>query len=324
MIGKSISKLLAAILIISAGISHSDCNKASKEQGRSAKPDELTILFSSDLLGKIRSCGCTIEDMGGLGRRAAYTERTRKSVRNLVALDAGDIMTPELAFTRKEAELAFDALNVFKLDALMVGEADFVFGLPFLQMLASRLSMPIVAANLVDSQKGNPLFGNAYTVLTLVGGLRIGITGVIDENIRFPAYIDVSGFRVLPAEETLKSLLPELSRKADFLILLSHTGIERSKELASRFGQFDIIVVGHGRPITKNLEKVGSTIILATGAEGQYIGRVDLSLSVDGKIIEGNMKLVPLEQSMEIHPSIAELFAQYGLELTEKEQKKAR
>jgi 2',3'-cyclic-nucleotide 2'-phosphodiesterase (5'-nucleotidase family) len=233
------------------------------------------------------------------------------------------MMSPDLSFSKAEAQLAFDALNVMKLDAVTPGEADFVFGLPFLQMLASRLTMPVVAANLVDAATGEPVFA-AYTVRTLAGGLRVGITGVIDEDIKFPTYIDASGFRVLGAEQTLRKLMPELAREADFLILLSHMGLERSNALAKRLGGFDLVVVGHGRPVLKKLEKQGETIMLATGGEGQYLGRVDLSLSASGDVVEGSMRLVPLEDAIEIHPAVKDLFVQYGLELTEKERNKKR
>ncbi len=319
--GSVLRRKCVGVLIAAAALAGA-CGRGTEERRGAAKPDELTVVFSSDLLGKIRSCGCTVEDMGGVGRRATYTERTRASVRNLIVVDAGDIMTPELSFTKPEAELAFDALNVIGLDAVTPGEADFVFGLPFLQMLASRLTMPVLAANVVDAATGKPLFGNPYTVRTLAGGLRVGITGVLDEAIRFPTYIDVSGFTVLPAEETLRRLVPELRAEADFLILLSHMGLERSIELAKRIDDFDLIVVGHGKPVLKKLEKQGETIVLATGGEGQYIGRIDLSLSAGGGIVEGSMRLVPLEDEIEIHQAVRDLFTQYGLELTDKAQKK--
>lgn len=315
--GRACAAALLAVALAASGCGRTDGGR------RTAEPDKLTVLFSSDLLGKIRSCGCTVEDMGGVGRRATYTERTRASVRNLIVVDAGDIMTPDLSFSKAEAQLAFDALNVMGLDAVTPGEADFVFGLPFLQMLASRLTMPLLAANLVDASTGEPIF-SSYAVRTLAGGLRVGITGVIDETIRFPTYIDASGFRLLGAEETLRKLMPELKQKADFLILLSHMGLERSTALAGRLDGFDLVVVGHGKPVVKKLEKRGSAIVVATGGEGQYLGRIDLSLSGSGEVLDGSLRLVPLEDAIEIHPGVKDLFAQYGLELTEKERTKKR
>ncbi|MCX5753941.1 MAG: hypothetical protein NTW97_09925 [Candidatus Krumholzibacteria bacterium] len=233
----------AAILCVALG---PGCGTEGAKKKPPARPDELTVVFSSDLLGKVRSCGCIIEDMGGLGRWATFTGRIRESVDNLIVVDAGDAFGAELSFTEKEAELAFDAMNVVGLDAFTPGETEFVFGLPFLRQVASRAKFAIVAANVVDPATGEGIFGPPYTIKTLKGGLRVAIVGVLDDAIRFPAYIDVSQFKVLPAIETIKKLVPELRTKADFMIVLSHMGMERSLELARQVGDFDLVVVGHG------------------------------------------------------------------------------
>jgi 2',3'-cyclic-nucleotide 2'-phosphodiesterase (5'-nucleotidase family) len=296
------------------------CGKKGAEQKASAKPDELTVIFSSDLLGKIRSCGCVVKDMGGLGRRVTYTENVRASVENCIVVDAGDAFGAELSFTETEAELAFDAMNLMKLDAFTPGETDFVFGLPFLEELAGRSAFSIVAANIVDPATGGALFGTPYTVKRLKGGLRVGITGVLDDAIRFPAYIDASKFKVLPAAESLRKLIPELRRQADFLVLLSHMGLTRSMELAREIPDFDLIFIGHEKPVVKKIEKQGETILLASGGVGQYLGRLDLSLSGTGAVTQGEMHLVPMEDPLEIHEGVRDLFAKYGLDLTEKER----
>lgn len=311
----------AAVLCVVLG---SGCGSEGAKKKPPARSDELTVVFSSDLLGKVRSCGCVIEDMGGLGRWATFTGRVRESVDNFIVVDAGDAFGAELSFTQKEAELAFDAMNVVGLDAFVPGETEFVFGLPFLLDLASRAKFAIVAANIVDPETGEGIFGAPYTIKTLKGGLRVAIIGVLDDAIRFPAYIDVSKFRVLPAIETVATLVPELRTKADFIIVLSHMGMERSLELARQVGDFDLVVVGHGKPVVKQLEKQGKSIMLATGGSGQYIGRIDLSLSAAGVIEQGQMRLLPLDDSIPLNQEVKDLFAQYGVPLTDKELDKKK
>lgn len=311
----------AAVLCLALG---SGCGTEGAKKNPPARPDELTVVFSSDLLGKVRSCGCVIEDMGGLGRWATFTGRVRESVDNLIVVDAGDAFGAELSFTQKEAELAFDAMNVVGLDAFTPGETEFVFGLPFLLEVASRAKFAIVAANIVDSKTGEGIFGAPYVIKTLKGGLRVAIIGVLDDAIRFPAYIDVSKFKVLPAIETVRNLVPELRTKADFMIVLSHMGMERSLELARQVGDFDLVVVGHGKPVIKQLEKQGESIMLATGGAGQYMGRIDLSLSAAGVIEQGQMKLLPLDDSIPLNQEVKDLFVEYGVPLTDKEMHKKK
>ncbi len=282
------------------------------------------MLFSSDLLGKIRSCGCEVGDMGGLGRRATYIEDMRNSLSHVIVVDAGDAFSLDLSFSKTEAELTFDVFNLMGLDAFTPGEIDLVFGVSFLKDLAGKSIFRIIAANIVDAETGEPVFGPPYMVKEFENGYRVGITGVIDDTTRFPGYVDTSSFKILPVKQTLRRILPSLKEKADLMILLSHLGLEKSYKLAREVPDFDVIVAGHGKPITKRLEKIGKTLVLATGGEGQYMGRVNLSILKSGEYSAAKVDLVPLVEELEIHPAVEALFARYGVELTDKERNKKK
>ena len=310
--------VLAGFFIIQMG-----CSGAEKSKKITAGTTELTILFSSDLLGMVRSCGCTIEDVGGLGRRTSFANRVRENAKNLLVLDAGDAFSLDLSYMKSEAELTFESFNIMRLDVFTPGELEFIFGLPFLQALAENSNFDIVSANIVLTETGEPLFGKRYVIKEFKGGLKVAVTGVLDESVRFPGYIDKSTFRVDPAEKALKSILPAMKQEADFLILLSHMGIERTEDLLSRIKDFDIAVVGHGRPLIKDQYMVGKTMMLATGGLGQYIGSITLKLDKSGNYTSGLMSQVHLtSKKYEIDPTIKDLFYLYGLPLTDKEFKK--
>ena len=118
-------------------------------------------------------------------------------------------------------------------------------------------------------------------------------------------------------------MLPELKREADFLILLCHLGRKRSIELAAEIPDFDLVIVGHGRPLIKQLVQEGKTIVAATGM-GQYLGEIRLTLDGSGNYLTGTYSLVTLEKEIGIHPRVRDLFDYYGLEMTEKEEKKRK
>jgi 2',3'-cyclic-nucleotide 2'-phosphodiesterase (5'-nucleotidase family) len=310
-------KSVIAIMLVTVLIALPGCGEKGEEGGKQSA--SVTLVYSSDMLGKIRSCGCTVEDSGGLGRRATYTERVRKGPGELLVLDAGDAFSLELSFSKTEAELTMDSFNLIGVDVFTPGETEFIFGLPFLQAVAENADFEMIAANIVDPDTGTPVFGSEFTVITLEGGLQIAVTGVLDEKIKFPAYIDRSTFMVKPAEATLKKIIPAMKQEADFLVLLSHMGLDRTRDMLSRVKDFDIAVVGHGKPLMKESGKVGKTLLLGTGGLGQYLGRVDMDLSASGKMKYGRMRLVPLPDEIEIHPGIKELFRAYDVPLTDKE-----
>jgi 2',3'-cyclic-nucleotide 2'-phosphodiesterase (5'-nucleotidase family) len=309
--------LLPAVLLICCVYLAQSCSKKSSDRiGGNVK---LTVIYSSDLHGNVRSCGCADRDMGGLGRRATFTTEALTGAENVIVVEAGDVFSLDLAYTQTEAELTFDAFNLMKLDVLTPGEIEFIFGLPFLKKVADGREFDVVALNLVDRGTGERIFPKPYVIREITGGVKVAVTGVIDDSIRFPGYIDQSGFELLPYEEELSKIMPELERQAEFLILLSHLGYDKSKLVAERFPQFDVIVIGHGKPIVKEEEKVGETILLATGGQGQYIGRLDLVLSKEGDFMYGKMRIIPLEDDIAIHDGIKELFSSYGVPLTDKE-----
>lgn len=310
--------LLSAALIFTAG-----CGGGDGGGSRRVEPASLTIVYSSDLQGKVRSCGCTHEDVGGLGRRATFTREVRETAKNLLVLDVGDAFGLDLSFTKDEAELTFECFELIGLDAFTPGEADFIYGLPFLVSLAENASFDFVAANILDAGTKEPVFGPHYVVRELKGGIRVAITGVLDDSVRFPGYIDRSSFEVAPVEKTLRGMLPKMREDADFLILLSHMGIERTKTLLGSVTDFDIAVIGHDNPIVKEEDKVGKTLILGTGGKGQYIGRITLNLSPEGGYTRGSMRLIPLSSNdFEIDAGVKDLFNIYEVPLTDKELKK--
>jgi 5'-nucleotidase/UDP-sugar diphosphatase len=318
-----IRRAIAVALIVCAtcGPGCSD-GKDGKRQRSGREP--LTIIYASDLLGKVRSCGCSVEDMGGLGRRVSYIENVRGSVHNLLVLDAGDAFGLDLSYSRAEAELTFDAYELMGLDAFMPGEAEYIFGLDFLKSLAERVTFDIVAANVLDPATGEPVFGHRYVVRELRGGMTVGITGILDDSIRFPHYIDTSHFTVAPPEETLRRVMSAMVRETDVQILLCHMGLEASRALAERFGELDIIIVGHGKPIIKKAERVGETVLLATGGLGQYIGRCDLYVTGAGGLQLARMKIEPLVDEIPVHEEVKMMFKSYGLPMTDKEMKKKK
>jgi 2',3'-cyclic-nucleotide 2'-phosphodiesterase (5'-nucleotidase family) len=312
--------LMAALVSLSAC---SSCGGGDNGDDRT-EPVDVTILFSSDLLGKIRSCGCTVEDMGGLGRRATYVEEIRAGNEHVIVLDAGDAFSLELSYSQEEADLTWDAFSLMRLDAYTPGEIDFIYGLDYLQDLASRADFDIIAANIVDPASGEPLFGPRFKVIDIEGGISVGITGVLDDTIEFPGYIDTAPFRILPAAETLRRVARDMKNEADFLVLLSHLGLDRSMDLARQVPEFDLVVVGHGKPVIKQLEKVGETVFVAAGGGGQYIGKMSLSLGGDGNMVSSYFSLVPLKEEIKLHDEVRRLFDLYGLDLTEKDRTKRK
>lgn len=311
---------LCTVFLAAASFILQSCEEREGRKAPRSGPAELVILYSSDLLGNIRSCGCAEKDMGGLGRWATYVESSRRGVDNLIFLNAGDLFSSKLSFSQREAELTLEALSLMGLDALTPGELDLLFGLRFLRETGRRSGLDILAANLIDAETGETAFGIPYKIIELERGFRVGVTGILDETATFPSYIDTSKFELIPADRALSRIIPKLKSETDYLVLLSHLGSKKSRELAKKLQDFDLIVVGHGKPVVKKIEKEGKTVLVGAGGGGQYLGRLRLSISGSGEHEAVAIKLVPILEEINLHPGVKDLFDQYGVNLTEKEE----
>ena len=117
-------------------------------------------------------------------------------------------MSLDLSFSQKEADLTWDAFAMMETDVFTPGDIDFIYGLPYLRKVSEKTGLAMIAAYIVDAETGEPVFGQPYKIIELEGGIRVGVTGVLDDSIRFPGYIDTNTFRIEPVRETLYRILP--------------------------------------------------------------------------------------------------------------------
>jgi len=100
-------------------------------------------------------------------------------------------------------------------------------------------------------------------------------------------------------------------------------GEERTMELLERVKDFDVAVIGHDKPVIKREQKVGKTLLLATGGQGQYLGSMTMYLDSAGDFTQGRLRQIMLtSKEHEVDPEIAELLRLYGLPATDKEKAK--
>src|SRR5690606_26483185 len=114
-----------------------------------------------------------------------------------------------------------------------------------------------------------------------VNGTKIGITAILGESYadevlpRTTAETDPP-IRVVDPAEALPGALEALkAEQPDLLVLLSHAKLADSRELATKFPQFDLILSAGGPedPDGKP-EMIGKTMLVTVGAKGKYTGVV--------------------------------------------------
>jgi len=99
------------------------------------------------------------------------------------------------------------------------------------------------------------------------------------------------------------------------LYFLSHLGYLKSVELAEKFPQLDVIVVGHGGQRTYKPIEVGNTILVQNGDQGKYLGRLDLGLDKEKNLTSFDGSLVALGRQITDNPDLAQIYNECQQEL---------
>ncbi len=175
-------------------------------------------------------------------------------------------------------------------DAAAVGNAALLrYGEAVLPDHAAVARYPFVLANLRMAD-GSPLPGVQLTAMLRAGALRIGLIGLTAD---FDSYTHFFGLQLLPVEPLVRELAASLRQDgADVVVLLSHMGLARDRELAAQLGgDVDLIVGAHSHDLLPQGERIGDVVIAQAGKYAEHLGRLDLvwdgdQLSVDASVIE--------------------------------------
>jgi len=211
-------------------------------------------------------------------------QELRESVKDVLVLDAGDLLFKkfiasmperELKMASEKAQLIIEAFNHIGCGAMGIGDDDLSLGKDFLVEISKKATFPFLAANVLDEESGKLLF-QPY-LLKEVNGLRIGIFSLLSPDFFNPADPRKKGLTIQPPVEVAQSMVKELQPKTDLIILLSHLGYPKDVELAQTVPGIHIIVGSHTGVHLTNPPVIKDTVILQTPAKGMYVGRFHLS-----------------------------------------------
>jgi 2',3'-cyclic-nucleotide 2'-phosphodiesterase (5'-nucleotidase family) len=263
-------------------------------------------------------------DIGGIARRATLAARIRKEPgRHVLLLDAGDVCdgTPFSTEYRGEADVA--AMNAAGYDAACPGNHEFNNTLSQVKKLVALARYPIVCANVRATSGVQSVF--APYVVKRAGPLRIAIFGLATTDSRtYPAVRE--GLTVDSPIETARKLLPELRRKADLVVGLTHLGADEDRELALRVDGIDAVIGGHshtylaapmfiGRTPGPEPLSVNGTVIAHDFEWGAMLGRLNLTATrgAGGRwaISRYSGTGIGVTSALKAHPGTAAAVARY-------------
>lgn len=139
-----------------------------------------------------------------------------------------------------------------------------------------------VERNFLNKSGAYPSWAKPYRIHDLHNGLRIGFIGL---TVYFSKLYELLGWGLLNPFEVLGSLLEEVEKQSDIVILLSHLGMNDDEKIAEQFSGIDIILGGHTHHLFENGKIIGDTLLCGAGKFGKFVGHVEMNVDSHSKQI---------------------------------------
>ena len=210
---------------------------ASLAAGSPASPPErvhLTIVHTNDLHGYIQNAAAI----------ASVAREARAKNPHTLFLDAGDAISGTPVSTVFKGEPIFEVMTLMGYDAATLGNHEFDHGWKQVARFRALAGHPLLCANATDPE-GGLLGDEAYRVFKL-GDVRVGVIGLLSEDMpRLTTTANWDGCSVEAPLAAARRLVPEVRKKADLVVLLTHVGVEVDTAIAGAVPGIDLVVGGH-------------------------------------------------------------------------------
>jgi 5'-nucleotidase / UDP-sugar diphosphatase len=302
---KFTKRLITNLAITGVALSVTACSMMGpqKPDWQADKEYRVTILHTNDHHGRFWQ---NSKGEYGMAARKTLIDNIREEVSlddgNSLLLSGGDINTGVPESDLQDAEPDFRGMNMLKYDAMALGNHEFDNPLSVLKKQQEWAGFPFLSANILDAKTGKPLF-DAYKIFQ-VDDLKIAVVGfTTDDTAKLGNPEFLGGIKIESPITVAKKLIPELRKKADLVVAVTHMGHYKDGNyggnapgdvtLARTVPGIDVIVGGHSQnPLTQPDEQNG-TLILQAHEWGKYVGRLDFVYK-NGAIVWSEYELIPV------------------------------
>ncbi|SDE12257.1 2',3'-cyclic-nucleotide 2'-phosphodiesterase/5'-or 3'-nucleotidase, 5'-nucleotidase family [Paenibacillus sp. UNCCL117] len=298
-----------------------------------AGPWKLTVMHTND----------THAHLADAARRATLVNQIREEGGRSLLVDAGDVFSGDLYFTKWMGLADLEFMNLMGYDAMTFGNHEFDQGTQTLADFIRGARFPLLSSN-IDFQEDpaiRPLLraprvldtltapsadhAGVYPYIVLdVNGQKVGVFGLTTEDTKETSSPGkLVAFR--PANDAAAKTVQALQAEGiQVIIALSHLGYNRDRELAAAVPGIDVIVGGHTHtkleaPVVLTSEGADPTVIVQANEWGKFLGRLDVTFDEQGVVMTGpeqlQGRLIPVDASVAEEPVAKSKLKPYNDEL---------
>ncbi len=235
-----------------------------------AKPDEnrITFVVVSDVYKKNE-----VNGRGGYARIAGAINQERARGGTVLAVHAGDALSPCLMCAFDSGEHVIDIMNRMGFDAFAPGNHEYDFGKETYLKRMSEAKFPIYAANL-RAADGSVLPGHRDEIVIDQGGIRIALIGLTAQDSHEKS--NPGDLAIAPVQETLERRAKELrAQGADMIVALVHADRNIDNKLHD-LGVADIILSGDDHDFRYIYNR--RSVLIEGGEDGTFVIALDVVL----------------------------------------------
>lgn len=246
---------------------------------------------------------------GGLARRASAIKSLIVKEEGVpFVFDAGSSLMGEWLSLRTEGRVMVEAMSQMGYDAMVIGHQDLLKGLEVTKQRAQEATFAVLSANLVSKEDGKPIF-DPYAVI-IKRGVRLGVIGLSDQmTLSMPGVADKA--KLLDPQQVARRYVSELEGRVDAIIILSRLGLEEDRALAYAVPGIQIIVGGKTRQLMTEPERIGNTLIVQQGYDGEWLGYLKVTLDAQGIPVAARAMPITLTAAFPDDPQVAALVERY-------------
>lgn len=296
------SVIIAALLC--AGLSFSSCSHG-KSEG-----EKLVILHTNDTHSQIDPGQ---DGLGGVLRRKAVIDSVRAAEKNVLLVDAGDVVQGTLYFYLYGGKVEQEVMNILGVDMGILGNHEFDNGIDSLaKVLALSKTQKLATNYKLDNTPLKGMF-EPYTIREF-GGKKIGFIAINLDPTGMIAEGNYNGLEFLPIVATANLTAEKLKKEdgVDAVITLSHIGYNPAgligdSVLATNSRNIDIIIGGHSHDTIDPKTEKGArrsrltnldgqeVLVVQTGNSGRNLGKIEINLDSLGLGGRPAYELIPID-----------------------------